>query len=174
VSCNEFGAGLDGLRDVDVRLRPVFDLNEFLVLAVGSGGNSGNGECGSMSSWAVVIGDDSRWRFHQVADLTITFSLLLPLYHVESSILQSQSTIQVSTCRYQRTPGLCKQHRGRWSANNSQSIQRAGRCCWGPRTKGRRRGSAVCYRCNQGIDVNSPIIAPINEQTENISKCGRS
>ena len=144
-------------------------------LAVGGGGgNSGNGECGSMSSWAVVIGDDSRWRFHQVADLTIAFSLLLPLYHVESSILQSQSTIQVSTCRYQRTPGLCKQHRGRWSATNPQSIQRAGRCCWGPRTKGRRRGSAVCYRCNQGIDVNSPIIAPINEQTENISKCGRS
>jgi len=84
----------DGLRDVEVRLHPIFDLvgGWPLVAAVG------NGECGSMSSWAVVIGDDSRWRFHQVADLTITFSLLLPLYHVESAIFQSQNTIQVSTC----------------------------------------------------------------------------
>jgi len=69
-------------------------------LAVGGGGgNSGNGECGSMSSWVVVIAlQQSDSRFHQVADLTITFSLLLPLYHVESAIFQSQNTIQVSTC----------------------------------------------------------------------------
>ena len=51
-----FGAGLviwdDGLRDVDVRLRPVFDCNVFLSwLAVGgSGGNSGVNQISRLNS----------------------------------------------------------------------------------------------------------------------------
>ena len=44
------------------------------------------------------------------------------------------------------------------------SIQGACRCRWGSRIKGRRRGSAVCYRCNQGIDINPLLIVPINDQ----------
>jgi hypothetical protein len=139
---------------VDVRLRPVFDFN--VVAAV-----VGTESVGACPRYEFQIGISTE-HFHQVVDLTITFSPLLPLYHVEGSILQSQSTIQVSTCRNQRTAGSCKQHRRRWSAINSQSIQRACRCCWGSRVKGRRRGSAVCYRCNQGIDINLLIIAPIN------------
>jgi hypothetical protein len=147
-------------------LHPIFDLN--VVAAV-----VGTESVGACPRYRFQIGISTE-RFHQVADLTISSSLLLPLYHVESSFLQSQSTIQVSTCRNQRTAGSCKQYRGRWSAINSQSIQRTCRCCWGSRIKGRRRGPAVCYRCDQGIDIISLIIAPINEQTENISKCGRS
>jgi hypothetical protein len=179
------GAGLviwdDGLGDVEVRLRRVFDFN---VWVVGRWWQRWQwwGQCVGayvlvywISIWSIIrsIGI-SMGRFHQVVDLTITSSLLLPLYNVESSIFQSQIKIQVSTYRNQRTPGSCTQHRGRWSAINSRSIQRACRCCWGSRIKGRRRGPAVCYRCNQGIDINSLIIPPINEQTENISKCGRS
>ena len=99
------------------------------------------------------------------------------LSDVESAtwILQSQSTIQVSTRRNQKTAGFCKQNRGRWPDIDPRSFQGASRCCRGSWIEGRDRGPPICYRCNQGTDIyRLIIILPLNENIENISKCGRS
>ena len=101
-------------------------------------------------------------------------TLATDLNDVENAILQSQSTIQVSTRRNQRTTGFCKQNRGRWPDIDPRSFKGAGGCCWGSWIEGRDRGPPICYRCNQGTDIYRLIISPLNEKIENISKCGRS